>query len=365
MDICKENFSKNKFPSRFYCLDVLRFFSILNIIYYHLCEIFFHNNFLLPITGNMINIHRAFLVLNIFILIAFPPFFYGLKPSSKDRWKKLIALILLGHIVLFFSYSGTLGTFYTSWDIFTFLSVSTFSLYLIKRFKKLIVLSFCMGFILLWMPIWKWILPGPSYLKGILVGSCVEAGHSEYIVFPIFPWIGLIWFCYGLGTWVGKKALAILSTWQVKEIFIWLFLFIIAFPQWGGYYQKPFEVEIYCLALTRDPIIFWSHFIIILFFIRISLLSRVNTFFSQMKIVHWLCSLSWVRRFGICYITHFVFLFLYQRLFSVLGLYGNNHFFEFAELYLLIGVMQALILTEFSVRVGSYLKERIISQHRC
>ena len=81
--------------------------------------------------------------------------------------------------------------------------------------------------------------------------------------------------------------------------------------------------------------------------------------------MHWLCSLLWVKRFGICYITHFIFLFLYQKIFSFFDLYETDHFFKFAELYLFIGAMQAFILTEFSIRAGNYLKERTILRYKC
>ncbi len=78
---------------------------------------------------------------------------------------------------------------------------------------------------LLWMPIWEWILLRESYLKGILVGSCIEAGHCRVYCVSNIPldWANMV------------------------------------LPQWGGYYQKPFEVEIYCLTLTQNPIIFYSY----------------------------------------------------------------------------------------------------------
>ena len=75
--------------------------------------------------------------------------------------------------------------------------------------------------------------------------------------------------------------------------------------------------------------------------------SYINIYLSNCKAYNWLRSLAWTRHFGICYITHFIFIALYQKLTPSLP----------SETYLLTCTIQAFVLTEVLIRMTVYLRK--------
>lgn len=329
-----------------YGLDIIRLIATINIINYHVYETLFYEDRLPFEAGFVSMINRSFST-SIFIIITLLSFLYGFTPPSKKRWQKLLILLPLGCLVLLITQGDKpFKDLYTDWDIFGFLIVSILSLYFLKKLKLIMPAAF-IGFILLCIPIWEWFPPEGSYLKNVFIGNCIKDTPGN--AFPIFPWIGLIWFCYGFGVWTKNKGLNSLSKWKNKEIIIWPLLFIIASPQWGAYYNTPIGPGFFCFMLRQDPIVFWSHFIVILFLIRLALISNINTYLSQWRAYNWLHSLAWIRFFGVCYVTHFIFISLYQQLTpSVVS-----------ETYILICTIQAFVLTEISIRMIVYLRKKL------
>ena len=340
-----------KHPSSYwYGLDIIRCITLFPIIYFHTYEILFYEDIIPFKTGIFVSISRI-LSISVFTIISLISLLYGLKRVSKKRRKKLIFLLPLGYIVLLFTQGNEpFKTLYIDWDIFSFLAASILSLYGLEKFKKWITPAAGLGFILLCIPLWEWFSSGGSYLKNILVGNCAANSHGN--AFPLFPWIGLIWFCYGLGVWLKKGGINYLSKWRKWEWTIWLSLFILALPQWGVYYSTPLGPNFYCFMLRQSPFVFWSHFIVILFFIRSSFVLTVNNFLSQFKICSYLKELAWMRLFGICYITHFIFIGLYYLFVPT----------KFNEFYVLIGAIQAFLMTEIFVRSGVYIHKKIFQK---
>lgn len=329
-----------------YGLDIIRLIATINIINYHAYEALFYEDILPYEIGFVSIINRSFSI-SVFIIITLLSFLYGFKPLSKNRWKKLVVLLPLGCFVLLITQGDEPFTdLYMDWDIFGFLIVSILSLYFLKKLK-LIMPAALIGFILLCIPIWEWFPLEGSYLKNIFIGNCIEGKPGN--TFPLFPWIGLIWFGYGLGVWTKNKGLNYLSKWKNKEIIIWLLLFVIAYPQWGAYYHTPVGPGFFCFMLRQSPLIFWSHFIVILFFIRLALISNINTYLSQWKAYNRIRSLAWTRFFGVCYITHFIFIGLYQKLTTYIS----------SETYLVICTLQAFVLTEILIQTIVYCRKKL------
>ena len=81
---------------------------------------------------------------------------------------------------------------------------------------------------------------------------------------------------------------------------------------------------------------------------RLSFVSTVNNYLSQFKICFWLKQLVWMRLFGICDVTHFIFTGLYYVLVPI----------RFNEIHCLIGAIQAFVLTEISVRTVIYINQK-------
>ena len=335
-----------------YGLDIIRFIAITHIIHFHVYEMLFYTDIVPFKSGIFFSITRTFSI-SVFIIIALISFLYGLKKVSKKRRKKLLILLPLGCIILLFTQGDEpFKDLYTNWDIFGFLVIAILSLYGLEKFKKLIMPAAVIGFVLLCVPLWEWFPASGSYLKNILVGNCVAGVPGN--AFPIFPWIGLIWFCYGLGVWTRKGGIKYLSKWTKVELFIWLALFIIAFPQWGAYYSTPVGSGFFCFMLRQTPLVFWSHFIVILFFIRLSLVSNVNNYLAQFKMCLWLKQLVWMRLFGICYVTHFIFIGLYYLFIPI----------RLNEIHCLIGAIQAFVLTEISVRSVIYIDQKFLQKQK-
>ena len=327
-----------------YGLDIIRLIATINIVNYHVYEALFYED-ISPFKAGFVSITNRTFSTSIFIILTLLSFLYGFKSTSENRWKKLAVLLPIGCFVLLITQGDEPFTdLYTDWDIFGFLIISILSLYALKKLKLIMPAAF-IGFILLCIPIWEWFPNEGSYLKNIFIGNCIEGKPGN--AFPLFPWIGLIWFGYGLGVWTKNKGLDYLSKWKNKEIIIWLLLFVIAYPQWGAYYHTPIGPGFFCFMLRQSPLIFWSHFIVILFFIRLALIETINIYLSNCKAYNWLRSLAWTRFFGVCYITHFIFIALYQKITLPIP----------SETYLLIGTIQAFVLTEILIRMTVYLKK--------
>ena len=89
-------------------------------------------------------------------VVAITTFLHGYSKSSDYKWKKILVLLLAGHIVLAISWGKQLFKFNLEWDIFAFLFVSFGTLYLVRNSQKMMIMLAGLGVVLLSIPVWEY-----------------------------------------------------------------------------------------------------------------------------------------------------------------------------------------------------------------
>lgn len=116
----------------------------------------------------------------------------------------------------------------------------------------------------------------PFFLKGALVGNCLEGFSGAW---PLFPWV----FLPILGFFLGRELVDKLSMGK-KELWVWLFFIVLGSSQYGNIFNVPIGPNFYCFILNLNPVLFWGNFIVIIFLARVSVLTSVQLFLSKYKV---------------------------------------------------------------------------------
>ncbi|MBE8162882.1 MAG: hypothetical protein HAW63_02725 [Bdellovibrionaceae bacterium] len=324
----------------FLLLDFLRIFAVFIIAPYYLNDFSLYK----PLEGssfvfveNLLQGIKHFSFSG-FILVFLVFFIMGFKKKNKfllSVWIKLFFGFLI--LCLFAGYSFLQWSFH--WDTYHFIISSSLIVVIINYFRipaKTIVIF---GIALLCIPFWKFsIFHTHSFWQEALIGVCGQ-GVSRG-TWPLLPWVGLVLFAYGLGALyqVNQKALAQIST---KKLSIWIITVIICLSFWGGYSMMPFGAEANCFLHRQSPWVFWVHFMIILFFVRIAFLQKVQDYLAQYRGFVLLEKLSWSTHFGLSFIV-----------FLIINALCGKYFYDLLakdDLYLLVLSWCSVILTHFVV----------------
>lgn len=262
---------------------------------------------------------------------------------------------LPSYVFLFFFLMASLGLsfmtsdtyFELSWDIYFLLFVGFLSLKLIKN-KLLIGI---IGFIFLWIPFWKLrsYIHMPDGLAEVLLGRC-DTDNGDW---PIFPWIGLIWFGYGIGTIISTYS-ARLNKINRFEFMTWsLFLFLSLFG-FGPYFHTRIGPGFSCDMFTQAPYIFWSHIIWILFLIRISLLDKVQIILQNNSVAKSISNLMISKKFWAAYFIHFMII----QAFSLKSeQIRNSSLLGVSAFLLLLPLTELILRILFSKKIKSIFKK--------
>ena len=178
--------------------------------------------------------------------------------------------------------------------------------------------------------------------KGMLWSTCAKGGSGAW---PLFPWLALPLFFYH-GAELIRKHISYFEKIQKYENVIWpillsfsLYGLIIVYP--GSLYNVHIGSKFYCQILNLKPLDFWSYFIWVMFFIRISVLKSLNIFLSNKRLCQLLQKLYWNSHFGLTYLCHIFFLYLGAQFDDVF--YQEPFLFDFY-------VLGLFILPEFMAR---------------
>jgi hypothetical protein len=93
-----------------------------------------------------------------------------------------------------------------------------------------------------------------------------------------------------------------------KELVAWLSIIILLSPWLGEYALTPGGPDFGCYVYRRPPIVFFSHWAIVLFLIRLSFVFKINNYLKEFKLIIYISSLHWNRHLGLAYGLHFIFL---------------------------------------------------------
>lgn len=284
--------------------DLLRFFSFIAIVYFH----FTYWTWYLPhypdanysVTLYNIELYARTISFSGFTILLLSSTLWGLSRKKPKAW--FYVFILLASVVLSYMDYEEL-TF--SWDIYMLLFFGFLSLSIIKAPRILALF----GFILLWIPIWQFrnYLSLPPWAIEGLIGIC-EQDRGDW---ALFPWIGLIWFGYGLGYEL-KNRMDQLKSWIPGEKTLWgVFLAISAFG-FGPYFETRNGPGFSCDMFTQPPHILWAHLTWFMFFMRMSLLESVQNWLSSLQFSLWVSNLMISKKFWAAYFVHLIVIYIFN-----------------------------------------------------
>lgn len=298
---------------RFYALDILKFIWLMTIIHFHVYETYFYSNELVLNVGNsffsFLHYPIRALAFSGFAIVTLTSFLVGWVHLTLKKWLSLMGILALGAFFLAWLNGDEQQFFYLQWDIYNFHFASFLIIALLQTHKKLLYGVSILFFPLLFFPVWEWdyLLDGTGWLKDALIGDCIKEGHGSW---PLIPWLAMPLGLYSIANIIKsntnyKQRIRVISS---KEFMVWATLLIVTLPWLNGYFNTPIGSQFSCYVHRRPPIYFWSHWMWVVFFIRIGFLDTVNNYLKNKKWVQFISSLEWSKNMGLAYAIHFIFL---------------------------------------------------------
>ena len=266
----------------------------------------------------------------------------------------MIAAWLIFQLILAPAYNSPVG-----WDVYP-LILFTVSICLVLKLisDRLVYLLSIAGFVMLWIPFWEFrslVMPMSEPLQNIL--GFADCNLKEADEWPILPWAGICWMSYGVGLKVGKmwKTKPISLRLSLIELIIWISLLALSSVNYGPMYRVSLGNEFSCAMYRFPPLVFWSHFIWPLFFIRISLDVRVQDYLSRLSISKAISSLTMSRCFWLSYFVAYIYTFILGELYQYGVKISYDSIYYSLPLILLLGFSLSELTANFLERVGRKL----------
>ncbi|RYZ91340.1 MAG: hypothetical protein EOP06_06995 [Proteobacteria bacterium] len=226
--------------------------------------------------------------------------------SHPIKTLRVVAFVAAGWILFSFFEKDQNAVFWV-WDIYPLIILGLLTALAVRQIgDKAVYALGLLGFILTWIPFWEFKAFDALSLqwRHWLVGDC----SVDLADWPILPWVGFLWAPYALGIWIRNSELSG-SRWWVKfhrfELVGWPVLLIAAVPQLGAYYRIILGSSFACYSFRQPPVVFWSHFIFIVFLLRISMLAKVQSTLFSSGIMRGISNLRLSRSFGLFYLVHY------------------------------------------------------------
>jgi len=298
---------------RYYGIDMLRLWSFIPILAFHGQSFIWDANNV-PLSGAvpalaLFEYLCRLLSFSGFTIVGLTGFLMGLNVRRSVQRLKLFALLLVAWIIFCLLSMAFRQQFEVDWDVYPLVILGVLSAGLFtEKFSRLgSGIIACLGFCLLWIPFWK--LAGHfdfgSNINNVLgIAVCSE----EIAEWPVFPWIGLVWFGFGCGGLVRKGLVSGSDKFVFKrrELLFWLCLLVVSFPHLGKMAAVPFGEEWGCAIYRFEPEVFWSHLVWPMFFVRLALCPRWNSIFKKSFFCRYVSDLAISRYFGLAYFIGFL-----------------------------------------------------------
>lgn len=341
---------------RLLIVDLLRFLSFIAIGIHHFAWIFWYTRDV-PLfiasqsyTGFMQLVTETYarsLSFSGFTIVGLASFLQAFTRQSVAKRIALFTLLLAGWAVFCALITQETG-FYLGWDVYPLLFTGLLTCVLAEKLPA--VALKCMGitgYIMLLLPFWNFAVFGdlPFFLRHIIVGVC----ENDLADWPVLPWIGLVWLCYWAGWEVKKyfaKGSATGALIQKKEAIFWAVLLMASLPQLGSYFHVPLGPEFPCFVYRQPPYIFWSHFIWVIFIVRLAFDPRIAEVSKKSKPLLWVSNLAMTRHFWLAYLIHYCLAYLFNGILDAMGGEKNSWYVH------AIGIIYAMyfFIVEFLTR---------------
>jgi hypothetical protein len=299
---------------RFYLLDVVRMLSTFNIVVFHVYSAFIYKEYEAgQFSGSILDVlwvllrKLTFSGLNV---LGISIFLFGYRWPEKPRLRFFLVLTGLGTLLLLIGQGDHfLSDLVWEWDIYHLLLTSLLLLFFLSSHLKWAYALGGIGLGMTFVPVWQW---SDSWnlqpiLRDIFFGTCDGSGRGGW---ALFPNIGFVLFHFAIGRFLRNCYTRFkLNTMISLEIGIWIALLALSFFHLGEYDDVKIGPGFYCYIFRKPPLVFWSHYIWILFFIRLSVMDRVNYFLGNLAFIRGIANTEWSRSFGLCYFLQLVLIF--------------------------------------------------------
>tara|TARA_B110001454_G_scaffold219179_1_gene250856 strand:+ start:148393 stop:149439 length:1047 start_codon:yes stop_codon:yes gene_type:complete len=235
-----------------------------------------------------------------FVVLAAFAFLAGYK-KGKVQFFNLLVLLFVGVIAVSFWEGGlkweSLGN---EWDIYHYLLINAFCIYLISWKPKLKWILGLVGISLFLLP-WKNYAADFNFsipIQRIFTGICLQDGRGGW---HLFPWIGLSWVMYLFGDITARRPFV-----QIRELVLWVPVLAFCFWNWGAYSHPPLSLGFYCYVFGQSNLNFWIHMLPIMFLFRVSTASFVQKIFINYPVLQWPSHLYMSKKLGLAFLTHIV-----------------------------------------------------------
>jgi len=303
---------------RLHLIDLVRLFSFTAIIHYHVISQIYTDTYAEPydaklhagtLFGYIAEATKPFSFSG-FSIIILSFFLFGRQTLSPQKTRRLYVLLALGTVFLLVTgLDNSFSGIFWEWDIYEYLIVAIASVLLLQRHPFFLKVCGILGFLLTWIPFYLLADNAgiPLVVRSIFFGVCDNEGRGGW---ALLPWIGLAWFSFYLGTLSVAAGLREKATrMQKNEKLFWGAALLASVFYWGEFYHVPLDQNFYCFVFRRTPVVFWAHLIWIFFFIRLSLVEKINARLHENRVVRWLSGLRLSTHFGLCYLLHLLYLF--------------------------------------------------------
>lgn len=296
---------------RYYFIDIVRLISMFCIICFHTYSVVYYVEYVnARFYGSVfhsITPLPRFMAFSGLSILGISVFLFGLRWPEKPSLKFLAGLMFAGMLLLLVGQGDEpFRDLVWEWDIYQFLVVCLFLLYFLSSHPLWTRVLGIIGLITTFIPLWPysdaWNIP--ILLKHIFFGVCDGGGRGGW---ALYPNLGFAFFHFALGREVRKNKFRF-SRFPVWEAVLWLVLLIPSVPHLGEYIDVTVGPNFYCYIFRKPPLIFWAHYVWILFFLRVALWERWNRFLSTQFWARWISNLEWSRSFGVCYFLHLVWI---------------------------------------------------------
>jgi hypothetical protein len=348
------------FP-RFYGLDLIRLLSFYAIAIFHITFIHYYTVDIAigretPIFA-MMEVYARSLAFSGFTILFLTSMLTAYSGRGLIKRIRLFGFLVFGWAI-FSAYMAGSGNFLLTWDVYPLIFFGILIATVVELMSPLA--SRCLavlGVILLCIPFGEGFRPlwmGDDVATVLGLGDC----KKNAVEWAIFPWMGLVWFGYGVGQTLREKAAqGRLNDLKMgyMEIFAWSIPLIGSIPQWGQFYDIRLGPLFACDAYHQTPLVWWSHLIWVFLAIRLSLEPRIAHWLSGRWIIQKISQMCISRRFWVAYFASYI----WAHVVSEIGTATDWEATSWrVDATVIVGVMYFVSLeyvTKFLIFWGNYL----------
>ena len=299
---------------RWHGLDMIRLVSFFAIAIFHITFIHYNTIDMAIVEHSgllaVVEVVTRALAFSGFTIVFLACFLAAYSSMGRGSRLRLLAVLLIGWGVLVHLFwvtdSATLP-----WDIYPLLLVGLLMMAICERWPRLFGGMTALGALLLMIPFWALGNPLslPPAAANIFGFAACSPAQSEW---PVFPWIGLVWFGFGMGRVVRRTVDERPRQLRVGgvELACWAGVLAASLPSLGAYYHVRLGPLFACDAYRQTPLAWWSHFVWVLMVVRLSFDPRVQTWLNGIRSARWVSSLAISRSFWLAYVVHLMLAFL-------------------------------------------------------